>query len=229
VLNRDGSVAAWGDNSSAQTNLPPGLTNVTQLAGGMTFGLAIANQAPQAAAQTVSGFVNHDLTIALAGVSPDGNPLNFRVTTLPAAGGLYQFSGGGRGSAIAIANTPVSDSVGRIVFAPATNAVGGPYATFSFVANDGLSDSPPATVTVAIILPPAPQLTNVFWSGGNGAGSFSFNFGGVSNTAYSIWSSTNLLNWTWLGAAGAGAGGQYGFTDALATNWSSRFYRVSVP
>jgi Regulator of chromosome condensation (RCC1) repeat len=229
ALKSDDTVVAWGDNGSGQTNLPPGLTNIAQLAGGMAFGLAMGNQAPQANPQTVSGYVNHDLLVALSGNSPDGHSLTYRVTTLPAVATLYQFSGGARGSLISAPDTAVEDNNGRIVFAPGTNEVGAPYSTFAFVANDGVNDSTAARVTVNISLPPMPQLVNSFWSAGSGSDAFALFFSGASNATYSVWASTNLAAWSRLGTASEVTPGQYGFTDTLATNWPVGFYRISAP
>ena len=78
------------------------------------------NQTLQANAQTVSGYVNHDLAMTLSGSDPDGNPLSYYVSSLPAAGTLYQYSGGLRGSVINASNTLVSDAGGRVIFAPGT-------------------------------------------------------------------------------------------------------------
>ena len=55
------------------------------------------------------------------------------------------------------------------------------------------------------------------------------NFGGNANTGYSIWSSTNLVNWQWDGTATQAGLGQYEFFDQLATNSPCRFYRITSP
>jgi len=224
ALAPDDSVTAWGDNSSGQLNLPPGLTNLAQLSGGMAFSLAIADQAPVALAQTNSGFVNHDLAVTLSASAGDGPTLNFRISALPQLGSLFQFSGG----AINAPNTRVADPAGRVFFAPGTNATGNPYAQFSFSANDGLNDSPPATVTVNIGFPATPQFANV--SAPNLAGgAFAFAMNGSANAAYSVWASTNLANWDWLGTAVEVTPGWYQFTDSTASNWAARFYRLTAP
>jgi alpha-tubulin suppressor-like RCC1 family protein len=43
ALKNDGTVVAWGDNSSGQTNLPVGLTNVTAISAGGSHNLAVTN------------------------------------------------------------------------------------------------------------------------------------------------------------------------------------------
>ena len=54
---------------------------------------------------------------------------------------------------------------------------------------------------------------------------------GVSNLAYSVWGSTNLLatNWVNIGVAAANGVGTLQFTDPGATNYPTRFYRFSWP
>jgi hypothetical protein len=178
----------------------------------------------------VPGYVNHDLPITLSGWDPDGNPLSYYVSSLPAAGTLYQYSGGVRGSLINVANTLVSDAGGKVIFAPGLNGAGNPYAAFNFTANNGFSGSTPAQVTANINLPLAPQLTNYFWmTGTNGSSSFVLNFGGSSNATYSVWSSTNLTQWQLMGTSAEPSPGQYEFFDMTATNWPERFYRISAP
>ncbi len=186
------------------------------------------NQTLQANPQTASGYVNHDLPMTLSGSDPDGNPLSYFISTLPTAGTLYQYSNGARGLALN-ANTPVADASGRVIFAPGTNALGNPYATFNFTANNGSSGSVPAQVTVNINLPQAPRLANGSWLNTNGSRSFALNFGGSSNATYSVWDSTNLAQWQFLGTSTEGSPGRYEFVDATSTNASMRFYRVTAP
>jgi hypothetical protein len=188
------------------------------------------NQRLQANAQTAAGYVNHDVAMTLSGSDPDGNPLSYYVSTLPAAGTLYQYSGGTRGNAMNAPNTLVSDAGGRVIFAPGTNGTGNPYAVFNFTANNGSSGSTPAQVTVNINLPLAPQFTNGSWmTGTNGGGSFALSFGGSSNATYSVWGSTNLTQWQFMGTSAELGPGQYEFFDTTATDWPARFYRISAP
>jgi hypothetical protein len=188
------------------------------------------NQMLQASAQTVSGYVNHDLAITLSGSDPDGNPLCYYVSSLPPAGTLHQYSGGARGDLITTPNTLVGDAGGRLFFAPGLNGAGNPYTAFNFTANNGLSDSTPAPVTVNINVPQPPQLTNGVWTPGtNGGSSFTLNFSGSSNATYNVWSSTNLTQWQLLGTSAEYSPGQYEFFDMTATNWPDRFYRIGAP
>ena len=230
ALTASGPVIGWGYNGQGQINLPAGLTNVAAIAGGTNFSMAIGDQPPVSGNTSVSGYVNHDLAFALPASSPDGTALNFHILSLPAAGALYQFSGGGRGLPVTSANTLVSDPGGQIIFAPAPGETGNPYANFNFICDDGFYSSASAQVTVNVALPAAPQFTGALWNFDNaGNGSFNLNFSGDSNATYSVWATTNLFDWFNLGTAGEGQPGQYQFMDATATNWPQRFYRLSAP
>jgi hypothetical protein len=229
ALTTDGTVMGWGSDDQNQTNIPAGLTNVAAIAAGANFGLAIGNQAPGAYNITASGYINHDLTLALSGSDPDGNALNFYVTTLPSAGTLYQYSNGTRGPLINSPNTMVSDPSCRVIFAPANGATGGPYSTFNFTTADQYYQSGTAQATINITLPATPQFANPSWAYGGTGTSFTLNFSGSSNATYTVWSSTNLINWTDIGTAIEAQPGLYQFIDTTATNSSAQFYRISAP
>src|SRR5439155_24905700 len=92
-----------------------------------------------------------DLVISLSAYDNNADPLSFRVHSIPEKGTLYQFGGGQRGAKINVGETIVSDSHGRVIFAPEAGEFGIPYASFTFVANDGEVDSSPAQITVNII------------------------------------------------------------------------------
>jgi Ca2+-binding RTX toxin-like protein len=76
--------------------------------------------------------------------------LSFTITTLSANGTLYQTADGStRGAAITAIDTVVTDSSGRVIFAPDADFNGA--ATFTFTANDGaLASAAAATVTVNV-------------------------------------------------------------------------------
>lgn len=152
ALTTSGKVIAWGNNSSGQTNVPLGLTNAVAVAAGSSQSLAVGdNFPPQAGAQIVSGPANSDLLIKLQAFDVNGDPLTYRVRTLPAKGTLYQFSAGSRGTAILTTDSSLTDPEGRVYFVPMTNEFGGAYAAFDFVANDGEADSAPATVAIQVL------------------------------------------------------------------------------
>ncbi|MDO8318278.1 DUF4347 domain-containing protein, partial [Rhodoferax sp.] len=108
------------------------------------------NAVPVATAQTASGTEDQDLVVTLAGTDTENATLSYTVSSLPAAGTLYQYDAGNRGAAIAAAGTAVADSAHRLIFVPALNANGTGYASFDFVVNDGLVSSASATITVDI-------------------------------------------------------------------------------
>jgi len=227
ALNSNGTVTGWGLNTSGQLNPPAGLTNVTAIFGGGTFSLAIGDQPPVSFSTNVTGYASHDLAFALPTVSLDGQPLNIRITSLPAVGTLYQYSSGARGTAITAPNTLVTDASGRVIFAPVSGNTGNPYDSFSFICDDGTYTSAVAQVNVSINLPAVPQFAGVSLIS---AGSqFSLNFFGSSNATYSVWASSDLVNWVDLGTATEASPGQYQYTDTAVAGLPQRFYRLSAP
>jgi len=226
ALKADGTLAAWGNNTYGQTNVPAGMTNLASIAGGYRHDLALGNVSPTANSLTVTGAVNQDWVVTLRGSDLNADALGFRISTLPVVGSLHQFTDLGRGAAITAPDTSLSDPLGRVIFAPATDASGWPHATFTFIANDGEADSSPATLTVNII--PAPVIEVSSLSVGSNGG-FSLSFSADTNATYRVWASTNLTTWSVLGSAIQSPPGVFNFTDAAATNWPLRFYLVTCP
>ncbi len=154
ALRADGSVVAWGYNSSGQADVPSGLSNVVAIAAGSQYSVALGGNAPpHAQNQNVTGLPNADSIIPLTGTDPNGDALSYIISGLPAAGSLYQYQSGGRGSIITNTGARVLDPGGRIIFAPANDTVGEPYASVRFLVNDRTVNSAPATVTVSIVAP----------------------------------------------------------------------------
>jgi len=58
---------------------------------------------------------------------------------------------------------------------------------------------------------------------------FHLTFTGGTNGAFSVWASTNLADWLWLGPAQPVAPGVFEFFDSSAANWPRRFYRAGTP
>lgn len=227
ALKADGTVAGWGLNNQGQTSIPPGLSNSVTLVGGLYDSLALApNVAASAQSLEVVGAVGSDLIVSLTGSDPNNDPLQFRIVDLPTSGELFQFAEGGRGTAILLPYTAVTDLQHRVCFVPQPGSVGWPYDTFAFSVSDGAYYSTTATVTVNII--PAPVL-QVNASSVSSNGAFTLSFAGVSNASYRAWSSTNLMAWTLLGPATQSSPGQFAITDISATNRPMRFYRVTCP
>jgi alpha-tubulin suppressor-like RCC1 family protein len=226
ALRADGIVVAWGDGYYGQTMIPAGLGNVAALSGGGFHNLALANLPPRAQNQTNVAFVAQALTVVLPAGDPDDDPLAFRVTSMPAAGTLYQWTLNGRGPAITEAGGVVADSLGRVIFAPGSGTEAWPYATFDFIANDGEADSTPATITLNLMPMLIIDVTSVTMDTNAG---FSLSFSGSTNATYRVWVSTNLTTWDVLGPPSQPVPGVFSFTEAETTNWPQRFYRLSSP
>jgi alpha-tubulin suppressor-like RCC1 family protein len=224
AMQKDGTIFAWGVNYY----VPAGLRGVVAIAAGGFHNLALGgNWQPEANPQTLAAQADQDLLIELSGFDADGDPLSFRISQLPAAGTLFQYAAGGRGTPVTNPNTSVSDAQGRVVFAPEPGSFGSPYDSFCFLANDGLGDSAPGVVTIHGP-PPAPQLS-VALSGWNSDGIFELNFSGGNGAVYRVWGSTNLTDWELLGTAAETSPGWYQFADPFAANWPWRFYRAGSP
>lgn len=95
----------------------------------ITLHITPENDAPVAAAQSLSGTEDTALSISLTGADLDGDELSFSITTPPAHGTL---------------TGPAPD----LVYTPAANWHGSD--AFSFTVNDGALTSAPAEVTLAI-------------------------------------------------------------------------------
>ncbi len=95
----------------------------------VTINVGSVNDAPIAAAQTRSLLEDGSLAITLAGSDVDGDALNFSVVTPPVHGAL-------------------SGSGANLTYTPEANYNGAD--SFTFVANDGTTNSVPATVGLAV-------------------------------------------------------------------------------
>ena len=185
-----------------------------------------ANTAPAAPPQSLSARTNTDLPITLCGCDLNGDPLSFRITTLPADGILYQFEDGARGAAIVAPNTAVADLLGRVIFRPAPDSLGNSQAGFRFIANDGEFDSVPGTIMISVRpLPIAPEIATSSWNSDDG---FILRFSGSTTSIYRLWTSTNLLEWGVVGSAVQTEPGRFEFRSP-ATSDPTRFYKVSTP
>jgi len=155
AIRSDGSLATWviGTDNYGVLSVPPGLTNVAAIAGGAYHSLAISpNAVPQAFDQLASGSANRDLVLTLGVLDANNDPLNVSISSLPAAGSLYQYGPGGvRGAQFTTPGTVVADPTNRVIFAPEPDAFGNPYATIAFQADDGAAVSDEGLVTVEIV------------------------------------------------------------------------------
>jgi alpha-tubulin suppressor-like RCC1 family protein len=227
ALQSDGSVVAWGFSYYGSTTVPAGLQDVVGITSGDEFCLALApNAPPQARRPTITGTMNRDCIVPTPCFDPNGDVVTLRVTSLPAVGVLYQYTPDGRGEAITATDTVVSDPLGRVIFVPAPDEIGVPYASYSVVANDGQYDSVPAVVTLNII-PPVELQPEGFTQGASSP--FVLGFTGLTNATYSVYASVNLTNWGRLGYASQPTPGQFLYQDATATTYPWRFYRICSP
>ena len=225
ALKTNGTLVGWGNNTYGQSSTSA--TGIASLAAGGYHSLVVGPNAPPSVdPQTVIGAANRDIFITPTASDPNGDPLSFRIATLPAAGTLYQNAGGGRGAAIVSPNTPVTDTQGKIIFSPAPDEAGWPYTTFNLTANDGEADSPPGLTTINILTRPVISLDN---PGAWTDGTFTLNFTSDSNATFRVWTSTNLLDWSVLGNAYQTTPGVFQFMDPAATNAAWQFYRVTCP
>lgn len=143
------NLLALETNGTVDFGAPSGLSNTCILAAGVMHGLADGNNLPPAALPLLlSSVPNQDLVIPLQGSDLNADLLAYRITILPSAGALYQFTNGGRGAIIATPNEAVQDPQHRVIFAAA--GTGRPPDGFTYVVNDGQADSLPATVSLNI-------------------------------------------------------------------------------
>jgi len=147
----------------------------------------------------------------------------------------------------ALNEQPLNDGTGRSYYSLNVNPVASPTYYVIGTTNGGpynISPVPVVTVTtpdfasytvsqsiVAISatgvlnLVPAPVLSAGQRVAG---GAFQFQLSGGSGLNYSIWASTNLVNWTVIGT-GTFGGAPVTFTDTGAGNYPIRFYRLTQP
>jgi hypothetical protein len=61
------------------------------------------------------------------------------------------------------------------------------------------------------------------------SGAFQFFYANTAGSNYSVYASTNFVNWTSLGAATQTTPGYFQFTDPAAAGYARRFYRLHSP
>jgi len=109
------------------------------------------NTAPVATAETSTCIEDQTATLTLNGTDVDGNSLLALVTELPSKGTLFQTSDGVQlGDAISLVPVIVRNPQRKVIYRPAVDGSGSPYATFKFKVNDGMISSTEATATVNV-------------------------------------------------------------------------------
>jgi|GEM_PF-366881 len=112
----------------------------------------VTNHPPAALAQTATTQEDTRRAVSLQGTDADGDALNYVITTLPAAGTLYQTSDGtALGSTISTVPALVTNAQGKVIFLPMADRNGSPLTSFQFAASDGKSLSSSATVTLNVL------------------------------------------------------------------------------
>jgi hypothetical protein len=94
-----------------------------------TVTISVVATPPTADAKSLQAFVNKSAGVTLSGTDPNGLPLTYRVTTIPAHGSL-------------------SGTAPNLTYTPANNYYGSD--SFAYVVNDGPFDSAPATVSISV-------------------------------------------------------------------------------
>jgi alpha-tubulin suppressor-like RCC1 family protein len=155
ALRSDGRVVAWGNNTYGQGTVPTVVSNVVAIAGGGNHSLIGArNRAPSGTALKAYAVRGMDRIITLGGTDPEGDALRFRITSLPAAGTLYQYENGNRGAIISSPGTLVTDAGGRVIYVPPDTGSGQLALTFEFTVADGEYESSTAQAVVNLDVPP---------------------------------------------------------------------------
>jgi len=108
--------------------------------------VTVTNRPPVANGQGVSTTFNTAVGITLTGSDPDNDPITFAIVTPPTGGVL----------------TGLNTNTGAVTYTPTNNFSG--VDTFTFVVNDGTTNSQPATVTITVGNPVMADLA-VFKSG----------------------------------------------------------------
>ena len=216
-------MVAWGGYLPGVNNVPGDLHSVLGIAAGDQFNLVLrADFPPTAVSQSNTIYAGLDLLMQLAGSDRDGEPVTFRIVQLPSVGSLYQYGNRGRGTAILDPGTILTDPQHRLIYsAPPIPGL----RNLQFVLNDGSMDSDPASVTLNVIPIPRPQISTFR----KGQAVAQLDFLGIPNVSYSVWASTNLSNWTSLGAPSYLSNNLYRFIDSKGSNFPNRFYQLRSP
>jgi Bacterial Ig domain/RTX calcium-binding nonapeptide repeat (4 copies) len=138
------------DSFTYQVNDGTALSNVATV----NINIFSIEDVPVADAKTLTVDLQMPSPITLSGTDGDGDPLKFKILSLPPNGKLFQTADGtALGAEITEPNTVVANPQGIVIFVPNQGATGS--ASFEYVANDGKADSAGATVafTLGNVLP----------------------------------------------------------------------------
>jgi len=168
-----------------------------------TVACSAFNPPPVATNVTLPTQMNSPSSGTLTAVDIDGDPLTFQIVAPPTHGQLTSFN----------------PTTGGFTYTPNPNYVGAD--TFTFVANDGSTNSATATANITV------SATNPTFTGFErlAGGQFELRVVAPEGPAYTIEASTNLFNWLPI-ITNVSPAAPFDFIDADATNFPRRFYRV---
>lgn len=118
-------------------------------------------------------------------------------------------------------------SAGVVTYTPAAGYTGADE--FTYTLTDSLGASVSGIVTVTVAAPGNVGLNTVGISPPGGGGEITIYFAGIPGQLYNIEASEDLVTWTGIGSATAGANGKFQFTDVNAGSFAQRYYRTTVP
>jgi hypothetical protein len=168
-----------------------------------TVTCAVFNPPPTATNLSLATSMNTTATAMLSAGDIDGDPITFQVVAPPLHGELISFD----------------PNTGAFSYRPHSNFVGND--TFTFLANDGQTNSPAAAVTLAL------NATGPVFTGYEhfSDGRFVLHVVAPPGPAYAIESSTNLIQWLPI-TTNTMPASPYDFVGGEAGDYPQRFFRV---
>jgi alpha-tubulin suppressor-like RCC1 family protein len=257
ALCSDGTVAAWGDNSSGQLgdntttqrNAPVAVnmsTNsalygkaVVAIAAGLHHSLALCSDGSVAAwgdnsqGQLGNNITNISYVPLEVNITPGVSALYGRTVVAIAAGQYHSLALCSDGTVAAwgynnIGQLGDNTTTNRSVPVAVNPTSPAPSQRFTRVAS-----SPSANHTLALVAAPPGCETALTAAQTLTSGAFQFGFTNTPGAFFSVFAATNpalpLSNWTSLGDPTEVSAGQFQFTDPQATNSPRCFYRVRSP
>jgi alpha-tubulin suppressor-like RCC1 family protein len=132
AIGDDCTVYAWGADNFGQLGIGSQLNQTNQTpVQNLSVCPVFTNQPPFAFSQSLIATQRSALAITLTGSDPDNDPLTFRIVTPPALGVL-------------------TGAPPTVLYISTTNFLTTVTDAFTFVANDGFTDSAPATVSLTL-------------------------------------------------------------------------------
>jgi hypothetical protein len=198
ALRKDGTVVAWGNNSSGATNVPVGLSSVRAIAAGLDFSVALKSNT------TVVVWGASAVTSIPAGLS---NVVRIaasktHILALKADGTVVAWGGNADGQ---IFIPPGLKSVGSISAGGSVDFSNSAYRSYSLaIVNDLIL--PPLTISNGIVV---------------------IRFHAFAGSQYAVENSSNLLSGSWVGASPpiTGDNSDVVVTNPVSSS-GSRFFRV---